>query len=162
MKKIVCLTTLLVAVSLNASADSFDNLIKDANSRLSFVEASGNCNVSYDGNEPNCQPVIAKCPTGTKILPLSKCSASARINNEYDMSISADYFADPFVLSSDTMSDQGQQKCSIGLGSADESTIAWWKDAEVKTLKVKSKAVCTKLSNATETSVKKLLGKISN
>jgi hypothetical protein len=30
------------------------------------------------------------------------------------------------------------------------------------TLKVKSKAVCTKLSNATEASVKKLLGKISN
>ena len=162
MKKITCLTALLIAASFNASADSFDNLIKDANSRLSFVEASGTCNVSYDGNEPNCQPVIAKCPAGTKILPLSKCSASARINNEYDMNISADYFADPFVLSPDTMSDQGQQKCSIGLGGADESTISWWKDSGVKTLKVKSKAACTKLSKVTEASVKKLLSNFSN
>ena len=48
MKKITCLTALLIAASFNASADSFDNLIKDANSRLSFVEASGTCNVSYD------------------------------------------------------------------------------------------------------------------
>ena len=167
MKKITWLTTLLIATSFNASADSFDNLIKDANSRLTFVEASGTCKVSYDGNEPNCQPVIAKCPKGTKLIkPLSKCSASAKSYYGNEVSISSNSWDAPFVLISYANYQEGFQQCNLSLSYIWydnnqqwlQQIIAQWQQQDgITKLKVTSKAACTKLTTATETGIKKLL-----
>ena len=69
---------------------------------------------TYDGNEPNCQPVIAKCPKGTKLIkPLSKCSASAKSYYGNEVSISSNSWDAPFVLISDANYQEGFQQCNL-------------------------------------------------
>ncbi len=122
-----------------AFADSLDTLLNDINKRISIIEKTGTCSVNQKSTEwKSCESIIAKCPTGTKLVAdLSKCDFLTLDNQN----INTGYMYMVYPIKESSVKD-GQQKCSAYNMTTED-------------VKVKTTAACATLPKALPTILKR-------
>jgi|688.fasta_scaffold1262476_1 hypothetical protein len=136
-----CLSLILTALlPIPSFADSFDTILSDLSKRVTFVENSANC-LMKNSDGYSCQTVIAKCPTGKKLIPfLSNCKGS--LKNDAEGYISVD---------KNNNNEAAQLECNIGYAEIMSYPA---------TINIKSTAACSKFTAAQISTWKNFADKI--
>lgn len=133
-----------LVVSNLSFADSLDTLLSDANKRITTVENNGAYKAkpikdSWGGYHSEYEPVIAKCPAGTKLVPkASRCDYSS-------LSLATYLY---FIKEEKSNMKDGQQECGA---TVYYPSIEAYNSFSADVHNIKSIANCAKLPKAVST-----------